>query len=104
MSALPPVERPNGKLYRPRKVVAFELFHEDEDQVMVLGTHDVAAAQPLADKVAMRVCGSLCRAARPRQGWYRDGYSNGERAWVWDDVHGRAAVVFLEVTETETAS
>ena len=45
---IPPVERPNGKLYQARKIVAYVVGEEDEG-VIVLGTHDQQRAQVLAD-------------------------------------------------------
>ncbi len=46
---LPAVERPNGTLYRPRKLRSQVLGNEDETTgIVVFGTHDVAAALSVA--------------------------------------------------------
>jgi hypothetical protein len=94
----PKIQRPNGKSYRPRRVVAYALGEED-DGVLVLGTHDIARAQVLADEVARWVAGKNCVAVRPWRGWFRDGFEGGQRRWVADEVHGRAGVCFPEIVE-----
>jgi hypothetical protein len=99
---IPPIERPNGKLYRPRKIVAFMVGEEDEG-VLVLGTHDRQRAQPLADQMAGHVAGHGFVAAEWVTGWYRDGFECGERRWVSDEVHGRPGVYFREIVETVPA-
>lgn len=95
------ITRPDGKPYRPRKVVAHAIVDEDGllCGVMVLGTHDVTRAQALADWYAVWQLGSGHAAAGPRPGWYRDGYECGHRCWVTDEVHGRAGVWFRKITE-----
>jgi hypothetical protein len=76
MDELPAVTRPNGKQYRPRKVVAWRWENDDASPVLegcgavVLGTHD------------------------PEVNWFRLGYQGGELAWVRDAVKGRAGVMF----------
>jgi hypothetical protein len=93
---LEPVVRPNGKLYRPRRLRA--IYYEDDFYsrygVLVLGTH----AQPVALELAAgearyRVEGGVLDAV-PEEGWWRDGFECGERAWIWDDVHGAAGLRF----------
>lgn len=43
---LPAIERPNGQLYRPRKIQAITTGYEDEiTGVVVFGTHDVRFAE-----------------------------------------------------------
>ena len=46
-----PVTRPDGRVYRSRKVTANAVIDEDEFVcgVMVLGTHDYHRAKPLAE-------------------------------------------------------
>ena len=90
--------RPNGKPYRPRRVVAYEIG-DDSEGVLVLGTHDPARAQALADEVARRVAGSGFVAVGPWRGWFRDGFRAGRREWVTDEEHGRAGVCFGEIVE-----
>src|ERR1035441_868114 len=51
------IQRPNGSPYRPRRVFAQAVGEEDEG-VLVLGTHDLDRAQSLADKVARYIAGS----------------------------------------------
>ena len=93
------IVRPNGKLYRPRRVTACAVG-EDDEGVLVLGTHDLARAQFLADEMAEYVAGSGFAAVDPWLGWFRDGYRNGRREWVTDEVRGRAGVCFREIVET----
>ena len=62
------IARPNGKPYRPRRVVAYGVG-EDAEGVVVLGTHDLARAQALADELARRVAGSGFIAVDPWRGW-----------------------------------
>ena len=75
---LEPSTRPNGKPYRPRKIVACMVGEEDEG-VLVLGTHDQERAQVLADQMAGYFVGKGFTAARPETGWHRDGL-RGRRA------------------------
>lgn len=99
MTELPAITRPNGKVYRPRKLVA----HAWEDQhgyagagAVVFGTHDENRARPLA----LRVCGHWYGTTSVRvigSAWWRDGYEHGERCWVADDEAGRAGVMFEAV-------
>ena len=96
-----PVERPDGRLYRPRKVIANAVVDDDEilTAVVVLGTHDVARAQPLADDYAAWQLGRGYVAVNPVTGWWRDGWSYGRRVWLPDPVRGRAGVWFREIVE-----
>lgn len=98
MADLPAIIRPNGKTYRPRKVIV-EPWEIDgaaygwESGVIVFGTHDVEVAQPLADVVCKGFDPDyVAVGAKPI--WYRDGYENGERVWMDDEVRGRAGVWF----------
>jgi hypothetical protein len=102
---LEPVTRPNGKVYHPRRIVAYEVAGDGDydDGVLVLGTHDIPRAQVLADRVAKRLAGSTFTAACPEAGWWRDGFEGGERRWVWDGVRGRAGVMFSALVETAPA-
>lgn len=92
--SLEPVERPNGKLYRPRLIRAHMI--DDEDHwpfVVVLGTHDKKVALPVAQKeLDQNENGLLARPICPV--WYRLTISNYETCWIWDDVRGAAGVLF----------
>jgi len=53
MTKLPSIERPNGKVYTPRKIEARGSYIGEEGEpfsVQVFGTHDVAFARPLAEE------------------------------------------------------
>ena len=95
--------RPNGKPYRPRRVIA-QVIGEEDEGVLILGTHDLQRAQALADQMAAHVAGSGYVAVRPWRGWFRDGFQAGRRQWVTDEVHGRAGVCFPEIAEHGPAS
>lgn len=94
---LPPIERPNGKPYRPRSV---RVDYMDDDgnpfqdypyKTVVLGTHDVDAARARAQ--TGRVCEYLIN---PRADWLRLGYESGQLCWIRDEVRGAACVIFDE--------
>lgn len=95
------ITRPDGRIYRSRKVIAHTVVDEDEIVcgVMVLGTHDVGRAQPLADRLAADAVGRGFVAVGPETGWWRDGFESGRRRWVRDPEGGRAAVWFREIVE-----
>jgi hypothetical protein len=93
------IERPNGKAYRPRKVIA-HLVGEDYEGVIVLGTHDIARAQVLADELVRIYVDSREVAAGPVTGWWRDGFECGQLRWIADEVRGRAGVLFRDIIET----
>lgn len=95
-----PVQRPNGKLYQPLKVTGHAVVDEYSDviAVLVLGTHDVEQARPLAEHCVRMWVDSGYTAVDPRTGWWRDGFQHGERWWHEDEVGGRAGVRF-EVSE-----
>jgi hypothetical protein len=103
---LPPVMRPYGGFYRPRKLAAERVDDEDGELtgVLVFGTHRPAAAQALADKLAMREAGSTFRALDPVPGWWRDGFEAGRRRWISDEETGRAAVLFRQIAEVDAAT
>jgi hypothetical protein len=95
------IARPSGKAYQPRKCVAYPVTDGDYEPVgvLVLGTHDTARAQLLADDwVAFYVDGG-CVAVDPVTGWWRDGFGCGGRRWVTDEIRGRAGVWFREIVE-----
>ena len=96
------VTRPDGRIYRSRKVIANAVVDGDEFLcgVMVLGTHDVARAKPLADSYAAWQLGAGYTAADPVTGWWRLGFESGGHRWLDDPVKGRAGVWFREIAET----
>jgi hypothetical protein len=98
---LPVIMRPNGKPYRPRKVIAYPVGDEDETTtgVIVFGTHDAGRAQGLADQIAHWEVGSDFAAAEPECVWWGDTFEQGRRGWVTDEEHGRAGVFFREIVE-----
>lgn len=97
----PPIIRPNGKPYRPRRLSAHAVVaNEDElTGIIIFGTHDPGAAQPLADRYVTRWLEDDYCAVDPVVGWWRDGFGGGSRVWVADDVRGRAGVWFREIAE-----
>ncbi|PXY20348.1 hypothetical protein [Prauserella endophytica] len=96
--ALSPIERPNGKTYRPRKIVGFPWENDgwtnDDCGVIVFGTHDIEAAREFAHAVIDYNFGNDLVPTKPHIGWWRDGFENGERVWRADPVRGRAGVMF----------
>lgn len=93
---LPAVERPNGKLYRPRKLryanwdidLAEDSLNAGE-YIAVLGTHDVEVA---LEFIRRQVPHSPLVDARKIWLWLA--CRDGELAWINDDVSGAAAVQF----------
>lgn len=97
---LPAIERPNGKTYRPRKIVVEPIERPDGGYaVIVFGTHDVEFAWPLATTWIKAETDPQDAAGEPRVGWWRDGYIYGERTWIPDDDLGRAGVWFTAVDD-----
>lgn len=98
---LAPVTRPDGRVYRPRKIVACAVADDDEclSGVTVLGTHDMTIAQREADWYAQWQLGRGSAALDPETGWFREGYEDGRPMWIRDPVKGRAGVMFREVRE-----
>jgi len=99
------ITRPDGRVYRPRKVTANAVVDDDEtlSGVLVLGTHDVARAQKLADDYAAWQLGTGHVAVDPEAGWWRDGFDCGRRRWLRDPEAGRAGVWFREIVERTSA-
>jgi hypothetical protein len=95
------IKRPDGTIYRPRKITANAVTDEDEILcgVVVFGTHDIALAQPLADQYVAWQLDSGMAAADPCTVWWRDGFECGQRRWITDEKHGRGGVFFREVIE-----
>jgi hypothetical protein len=99
--ALEVITRPNGKPYRPRKIMAYPVADADDmaSGVMVLGTHDVERARKLADRCAAAWVDGGYVAAEPQTGWFREGYEAGRPMWLRDEKRGRAGVYFREIVE-----
>jgi len=95
---LPPITRPNGKVYRPRKLTAGawenDDYRDDWAGCFVFGTHDIDLARPLAEEEC-RFAFGVQHVIKPELVWIRDGFESGERRWVYDEVRGRAAVRFV---------
>lgn len=94
--------RPDGRLYRPRKLAAHAVTDPDDGDTLtgvVLGTHDPAKAQEPADAYARWQLGSRHVAVSPVAVWWRDGFAYGRRGWIEDEVTGRAGVWYQEITE-----
>ena len=92
----PPIERPNGKLYRPFKVVA-HAWENDDGQgsgAVVLGTQDIERARALATEAVQLWFDGDFVAVHPIVGWFRLGWNYGELTWIRDPVRGRAGVQF----------
>jgi hypothetical protein len=102
MSDVEPITRPNGKPYRPRKVIAHGLSDEPGDcitGVLVTGTHGQVRALFLARVLVHREVGPDYEPLAPEAGWWRDGMDMGERSWIADDEHGQAGVLFRKIEE-----
>jgi hypothetical protein len=100
---LPAIVRPNGKTYRPRKIVVIPCENADEFGAVVFGTHDVELATPLATEEIASRFDTRYAATDPVVGWWRDGYERGERVWVWDEQIGRAGVWFASAEVGESS-
>lgn len=93
--SLPPITRPSGRIYRPRRlrVVGWDVLDRQPEswQLAVLGTHDVAVARDAAPR------GFHCAfLVNPTRSWVRLGLVRGEPTWLYDDARGAACVVFDE--------
>lgn len=102
MIELTPVERPNGKIYRPRKIRAIycENPYGHRNDVFVLGTHDlIGALEVAAGEVRYRLGGPYFLIdAVGEIGWWREMLHNGERVVIADEVRGAAGIRY-EVEE-----
>lgn len=98
---LPPIPRPGGGFYLPKRLAAEPLCDDGDviSGVIVLGTHNRDLAQPVADKLASNEADGRYRAVWSGGGWWRDGFESGERRWVADEMHGRAGVLFGRIEE-----
>jgi hypothetical protein len=99
-----PITRPDGTIYRPRKVVA-EMLHDDDElpvAVLVLGTHDTERALELAREVTRIYLDPGYEPVRPELGWWETRMSYGRRSWEHATKGGRAGVYFPEIVEGGT--
>lgn len=105
------ITRPNGSIYRPRKIRTQMLGNEDETSgVVVLGTHDLADARAHAEAAVRELNGDsdytfLILPSDPgKRVWYR------QKLWGWyedqplygfetDEERGAAGVEFDLITE-----
>lgn len=97
------VERPNGKIYRPRKLVVAPVCDQDDFiyAVVVFGTREWSErVQQLADDYLAWQLGSTYVARKPYPVWWRDGFRYGQRTWIDDPERGRAGLLFDAVERT----
>lgn len=93
----PGVTRPNGQIYRPRKpiaVVMIENEHRGETEIIVLRTHDVDVARPIAEREARLQGVDWPDDCVWQLSWARKTIRDGEPWWEYDDARGAACVVF----------
>ena len=99
------VTRPDGRVYSPRKPPTAHYYDEDDLyqlslvwlvvwQVIVVRTHDVARAAPLALAALGRYGDVGDVLPDPELTWLRIGYADGGPAWVMDDRRGVPCVVY----------
>lgn len=93
---LPVITRPNGKPYRPRRVVAETFLDMDEAVagVVVFGTHNVVRARLLAEHLIRYETDTAITDCTVELVWWRDGFESGFRRFVDDADRGRAGVKF----------
>lgn len=104
---LPAIERPNGKLYRPRKIDAISLGNEDEiTHILVFGMHDIECAKANAQREMDRLSNEfyygdmrLEISGPGKRVWRRRDLIRFEDdqplyGYAEDPVNGRAAVMF----------
>lgn len=104
---LPAIERPNGKLYRPRKISAVGLGNEDEiTHILVFGTHNKEFAEAHAGPELERLSDEfyytdfrLQISGPGKEGWYRRdlaGWADDAPIYVYAQgpETGRAGVMF----------
>lgn len=97
MSTLAAIERPNGKMYRPRMLSGTPTYsaHEEFNGAVVFGTHDIETARPIAEQlIRSEADAEYIEGAKPHQIWWRDGFECGQRRFATDPEHGRAGVWF----------
>lgn len=112
---LPAIDRPNGTVYRPRKIQSVPLGNEDElTGIVVFGTHDVRYAKLIAEAEAKDLVSELYDSSitlevsgSGKQVWLRRdlcGFEDDQPLYNFTDdpTKGRAGVKFsaeeVEVT------
>lgn len=92
MSRLQEVVRPDGRIYRPRKLPRAQMVEDhlfERVFVYVLGTHDEQRAYSLASRL---------EAVEPLPygdpDWVRLSMRDGERVYVRDTVRGAPCIIF----------
>lgn len=105
MTTTPPpaIPRPNGRLYRPRSIRVQAWENDDWPEtcgVIVLGTHDLTVARPLAEQWCRRWHGATY-AIDPALGWWRAGYHYGRPMWFRDETRGAAGISWTASDEPE---
>lgn len=102
---LEPIARPDGGVYRPRKIVAYPVGSpsdpEDFAGVVVFGTHDIGRARELANVLVRRDLDPDLVVHEPRRVWWRDGMDGGYRTFIDDPGSGRAGVYFRDIGDPE---
>jgi len=106
-NGIPAIERPNGKLYRPRKIEAVGLGNDDEiTHILIFGTHDARFAETFAGPELERLTGEfyytdyrLEISGQGECGWWRRdlaGWDEGAPMYQFakDPEKGRAGVMF----------
>lgn len=95
---LVPIERPDGRTYRPRKVVGErwenDAWMDERCGVVILGTHDVERATEFATELLRYWYDPDYVPVKPEVGWWRLGIDHGDLRWVEDERRGRAGVMF----------
>lgn len=96
---LVPVVRPDGRVYKPRKLPRAQVVQNVDDRepyawVLVLGTHDVDRAHALAARVAAGE-GMYADRATAERTWMRLAMRNGDPVYDRDPVRGAATVTFV---------
>jgi hypothetical protein len=93
-SVLPSITRPNGRLYRPRKISVQIIGLDEAEEVVVFGTEDRERAQALAEREVSVMVDSGYTAVYDHTAWLRSGYQGGEPWFFHDEDKGRFGLVF----------
>lgn len=106
-ATLEPVVRPNGKTYQPRKVVTWRWdndgYFNNDMGCVVIGTHDLDLATAEAASAIRFWFDADLVPTKPAAGWFRCGYDASGPAWIRDEAHGRAGVMFTADYPEETS-
>jgi len=114
MNGIPPIERPNGKRYQPRKIQTLTTGNEDEvTGIVVFGTHDVRFAENEAHQHAATYATAngfkLVIDGPGQKDWLGTQIAGSDDegrplvVFVKDEIKGRACIYFraeeVEVTQ-----